>query len=108
MPYTFAPDTAEVIGRMPNVQVVQTLTAGVEHVVPFLRGGLTLCNARGVHDASTAELAVALTVAALRGIPDFVRGQEREEWQFGRRPSLADQTVLIVGYGSIGAAVESR
>ena len=108
MPYTFAPATGEVITRMPRLRVVQTLTAGVEHVTPFMRAGVTLCNARGVHDASTAELAVTLTLAALRGIPDFVRAQDRQEWAHGERASLADKTVLIVGYGSIGAAVESR
>ena len=30
------------------------------------------------------------------------------EWAHGQRQSLADKTVLIVGYGSIGAAVETR
>ncbi|MGH8776380.1 MAG: 2-hydroxyacid dehydrogenase [Jiangellaceae bacterium] len=108
MPYTFSPVTGEVIARMPRLRVVQTLTAGYEHVLPHLRRGLTLCNARGVHDASTAELAVTLTLASLRGIPDFVRAQGRAEWAYGERSSLADRTVLVVGYGSVGAAVESR
>jgi phosphoglycerate dehydrogenase-like enzyme len=108
MPYTFEPVTGEVIRHMPRVRVVQTLTAGVEHVIPYLRAGVTLCNARGVHDASTAELAVTLTLASLRGVADFVRAQDRAEWIHGERASLADKTVLIVGYGSIGAAVESR
>jgi phosphoglycerate dehydrogenase-like enzyme len=108
MPYTFEPTTAEVIGRMPRLRIVQTLTAGIEHVTPFLRENITLCNARGVHDASTAELAVTLILASLRGLPDFVRAQDRAEWAHGERPSLADKTVLIVGYGSIGAAVERR
>jgi phosphoglycerate dehydrogenase-like enzyme len=67
-----------------------------------------LCNARGVHDASTAELAVALTLASLRRIPEFVRAQEREEWAFGMYDALADKTVLIVGYGAVGEAVERR
>jgi phosphoglycerate dehydrogenase-like enzyme len=108
MPYTFEPETGEVITRMPQVGVVQTLTAGVEHVTPYLREGITLCNARGVHDASTAELALTLALASLRGVPDFVRAQDRGEWTHGERASLADKTVLIVGYGSIGAAVERR
>ena len=108
MPYTFQPLTGEVISRMPRLRVVQTLTAGVEHVTPFLPAGITLCNARGVHDASTAELAVTLILASLRGVADFVRAQDREEWAHGERASLADKTVLIVGYGSIGAAVEHR
>ncbi len=108
MPYTFAPITGEVINRMPRLRVVQTLTAGYEHVLPYLVEGVTLCNARGVHDASTAELAVALTLASLRRIPEFVRAQDREEWAFGMYDALADKTVLIVGYGSVGAAVERR
>ena len=108
MPYTFARITGDVIGRMPRLLVVQTLTAGYEHVLPYLPDGVMLCNARGVHDASTAELAVALTLASLRRIPEFVRAQQREEWAFGMYDALADKTVLIVGYGAVGAAVEHR
>jgi phosphoglycerate dehydrogenase-like enzyme len=108
MPYTFSQPTVEVIARMPALRVVQTLTAGVDHVRPYIPDGVTLCNARGVHDASTAELAVALTLASLRGIPDFVRGQDAGEWRFGFYPALADRTVLIVGYGAVGAAIERR
>jgi phosphoglycerate dehydrogenase-like enzyme len=97
--------------RMGSVEVVQTLSAGTDHVEPglrHLRPGVRLCNARGVHEASTAELALALILASLRGLPDFVRAQDRGEWLGGFRPALADRTVLIVGYGSIGAAVEER
>lgn len=108
MPYTFEPITGEIIGKLPALQVVQTLTAGYEHVLPYFRDGLTLCNARGVHDASTAELAVTLTLASLRGIPTFVEARTRQEWAFGFYEALADKTVLIVGYGSIGRAIEAR
>jgi phosphoglycerate dehydrogenase-like enzyme len=97
--------------EMRSVRVVQTLSAGIDHVVPgigHLRPGVRLCNARGVHEASTAELTLTLILASLRGVPDFVRGQDKEEWRSGFRPALADKTVLIVGYGSIGAAIEDR
>jgi phosphoglycerate dehydrogenase-like enzyme len=106
--YTFHPRVVEVIPELPALRVVQTLTAGVDHVRPYIPAGVTLCNARGVHDASTAELAVALTLASLRGIPDFVRAQQEGRWEFRTYRSLADRTVLIVGYGSIGEAVERR
>jgi phosphoglycerate dehydrogenase-like enzyme len=108
MPYTFSAITGEVIERMPRLRIVQTLTAGYEHVMRYLPDGVVLCNARGVHDASTAELAVALTLSSLRRIPEFVRAQQREEWAFGMYEALADKTVLIVGYGAVGAAVERR
>ncbi|MQY39450.1 Glyoxylate/hydroxypyruvate reductase B [Streptomyces sp. RB17] len=97
--------------EMVSVEVVQTLSAGIDHVQPglhHLRPGVRLCNARGVHEASTAELTLTLVLSSLRGIPDFVRAQERGEWLGGFRPALADKSVLIVGYGSIGAAIEDR
>ncbi|WP_320774671.1 2-hydroxyacid dehydrogenase [Streptomyces sp. CRN 30] len=112
VPYMKGPEVSRrPLSAMTSVQVVQTLTAGVDHVEPELRDarpGVRLCNARGVHEASTAELALTLILASLRGVPDFVRGQDREEWRSGFRPALADKSVLIVGYGSIGAAIEDR
>ncbi|MET7477387.1 2-hydroxyacid dehydrogenase [Streptomyces sp. NPDC005648] len=97
--------------ELSSVQVVQTLSAGIDNVQPGLhrlRPGVRVCNARGVHEASTAELTLTLILASLRGIPDFVRGQERGEWLGGFRPALADKNVLIVGYGAIGSAIEDR
>ncbi|MFI1099391.1 2-hydroxyacid dehydrogenase [Streptomyces melanogenes] len=99
------------LAAMTGVRVVQTLSAGIDHVQPGLGAlprGVRLCNARGVHEASTAELTLALILASLRGIPSFVAGQEKEEWRSGFYPALADKSVLIVGYGSIGAAIEDR
>jgi phosphoglycerate dehydrogenase-like enzyme len=99
---------------MRSLRVVQTLSAGIDHVLPGLGelapgvAGVVVCNARGVHEASTAELALALILASLRGIPDFVEGQREEQWRSGFYPALADKSVLIVGYGSIGAAIEDR
>ncbi|MGO4430494.1 NAD(P)-dependent oxidoreductase, partial [Streptomyces sp. MCAF7] len=47
-------------------------------------------------------------LASLRGIPGFVRAQDAGQWKQGFRPALADKSVLIVGYGSIGSAIEDR
>ena len=49
--------------------MLQTLTAGYDNVLPALPDGVTLCNARGVHEASTAEPAVTLLLASLRRFP---------------------------------------
>jgi len=91
--------------------VVQLQTAGFEHAQSRIAAGVTLCNARGVHDASTAELAVALILASYRRLPRAVRNQEVEVWPQSYDEvddSLADRTVLILGYGAIGAALERR
>ena len=108
LPYTFGRTPLELIAAMPRLRVVQTLTAGYEHVLPYLPRGVRLCVAGGVHDTSTAELALTLTLAALRGIPSFVRAQDRGEWAHERYETLADKRVLIVGYGGIGTAIHRR
>ncbi|MFE9465218.1 2-hydroxyacid dehydrogenase [Streptomyces virginiae] len=103
--------TVRPLAAMSAVRVVQTLTAGIDDVLGRLGDlppGVRLCNAVGVHTASTAELALTLTLASLRGIPGMVRGQDREEWRSGFYDALADKSVLIIGYGSIGSAIEDR
>ncbi|GAA1257058.1 2-hydroxyacid dehydrogenase [Kitasatospora nipponensis] len=108
VPYMRTATVLPLLPRMTALRVLQTQTAGVDDVLPHVPAGVRLCNARGVHDASTAELALTLTLAALRDIPGFVRGQDAEQWRSGFYPALADRTVLIVGYGSVGAAIEDR
>lgn len=96
------------LANLPALQWVKTLTAGYENVLPFLPDGVGLANAAGLHDASTAELAVGLALAALRGLPAHVRAQERGEWEPSYGRSLADRRVLLVGYGGVGKAVARR
>ncbi|MEU7896054.1 2-hydroxyacid dehydrogenase [Nonomuraea sp. NPDC049152] len=101
-------DTPGLMARMKRLRLVQTVTAGVEPYRPHLPHGVTLCNARGVHDAGTAEWAVGAMIAVLRDFPAFVDAQRRGEWTYHYTDVLADARVLIVGYGSIGAALERR
>jgi phosphoglycerate dehydrogenase-like enzyme len=107
-PYATTPEALAVTSDMRHLRVLQTLSAGYEHALPYLPDGTTLCNARGVHDDSTAELALTLILASLRRIPEFVHAQAKHEWFRGEYPALADKHVLILGYGSIGSAVERR
>jgi phosphoglycerate dehydrogenase-like enzyme len=93
------------VPAMTSLRVLQMPNAGYDDALPFARDGLTICNARGVHDASTAELAVGLAVASLRGIPTFVGNQDRRTWEHRRGESLADRLVGVVGYGSVGRRV---
>src|SRR4051794_6740580 len=79
-PYLDPHQRLELLGSLPRLELVQLLTAGFDNVTPQLPPGVTLCSGGGIHDASTAELALTLTLASLRGIPDFVRAQDRREW----------------------------
>ena len=108
LPYMGGEDNGRLMARMTSLRVAQSLSAGVDTILRHLPEGVTFCNARGVHDASTAELAVALTLAVLRGFPAFVRAAEQGQWAPALRPSLADRRVLLVGYGAVGQAIERR
>jgi phosphoglycerate dehydrogenase-like enzyme len=102
---------AEMLSRaeeMSSLKVVQTLTAGVENYQPRIPEGVLLCNAAGVHDTSTAELAIALTLASGRKLDDFARNMPAGRWEPEFGNALADKRVLIIGYGHIGAAIEAR
>lgn len=107
-PYRMDSSVGEVMEQMTSLRAVQLLTAGVDHVRGRVPDGVALCNGRGIHDASTAELALTLILASLRGVPGFVRAQDRASWEPHWRPSLADRTVLVIGHGSIGQAIEAR
>ena len=94
--------------KMPNLKILQMLNAGYDDALAYLRPGLTLCNARGVHDASTAELAVGLAIASRRGFAEFIREQITGTWNHRRFPSLSDSHVGIIGFGSIGKEVARK
>jgi phosphoglycerate dehydrogenase-like enzyme len=108
LPYMRGPAVLERAAEMPKLQVVQTLTAGYEEFLPLVPPGVTLCNAAGLHDTSTAELAIALALASGRHLDEFARNQAERAWNFAFGRALADQRVLIVGYGHIGQAIEHR
>ncbi len=107
-PYTATVADLTLMDRLPGLQVVQALTAGVDPYLPLLPAGVALCNAAGVHDASTAELAVGLTLASLRHLDEFARAMPEGRWAHARHQALADTRVLIVGFGSIGRAIARR
>ena len=98
----------EAMRLMPALEVCQLPTAGFEHALAHLPEGVTLCNAGGVHDASTAELAVGLMLARLRRLDDMARAMPAGDFIHGRYDALADRRVVIVGAGGIGQALARR
>jgi phosphoglycerate dehydrogenase-like enzyme len=110
LPNFTAREVWEALQRLdkPALRVVQLGSAGYEHMLGLVRDSVSIANAAGVHDAGTAELAVALALANLRGLDTYARQQSAHSWTPAFGTSLADKRVLIYGYGRIGAAVERR
>lgn len=115
--------------HLTGVKAVQGLWAGVDSLRPLIPEQVTLCSARGVHDGPTAEWVVTAVLAMQKYLPFYAQLQQRADWagkdkaediyllsEGARRDpdcavmveEAAGKTILIVGYGSIGAAVEAR
>lgn len=99
--------TFEVIAKMKNLKTVHYSQAGYEDILPHIPSHVILCNASGLHDVSTSELAVGLTIASRRGFAEFMDNQKNGIWQRRRKPALADSHVGIIGYGNIGKRIAS-
>lgn len=106
-PYLDGPSTYRVLEGL-NIRLVQHQSIGFDGVQDSLPEGMPLANAATVHEPSTAELAVGLALAMQRGIPDAVRDGDQRVWNPVLRPSLADRSVLLVGYGGVSKAIEAR
>ena len=95
----------ELTKKMKNLKVLQMPNAGYDDAIEYVRDGITLCNGKSIHDDSTAELAVGLTIASLRGFPDFVRNQDKSAWVHVKNQSINDKKIGIIGFGSIGSTI---
>lgn len=91
-----------------ETQLVQSQSIGYDGIADVLPAGHRFANASSVHETSTAELAVALTLAAQRHLPAFVRAQDEGRWAPVFAESLADRRVLLLGYGGVGTAIAAR
>jgi phosphoglycerate dehydrogenase-like enzyme len=109
LPYMGDAASIELIGDLPALRVIQSLSSGVDEVLGAVPGQAMLCNGRGLgHEEGTAELALTLILASMRRIGRFAGQQAQRTWSHARTESLDGKRVLVVGYGAIGAAIEQR
>jgi phosphoglycerate dehydrogenase-like enzyme len=92
---------------MPNLKILQLLMAGYEDAIPFMRDGQILCNARGVHDFSTSELAISLMLAHFKNHREFALNQSQNLWNHKTAGSIYGKKIAIVGAGSIAQRLKA-
>jgi phosphoglycerate dehydrogenase-like enzyme len=107
-PFLATEKVTAALSKMSELDVVQLMTAGAEVWAGRVPAGVTLCDGRGVHDSSTSEWVLGAVLASVRGFVDFGRAQAEGRWAYAGTDELAGKRVLIVGAGSIGAAVSRR
>jgi phosphoglycerate dehydrogenase-like enzyme len=96
-----------VVSRSPRLRWIHSASAGVDRIAtPLVRQrGLTVTNARGVFSRPIAEYVVMMSLAIARRLPQLLELQRERTWQPLRGRELAELTVGIIGYGSIGREV---
>jgi len=106
------------LDELPGLRVIQSLSAGVDWLLPKVPPGIVVCRAVGVHDAPVSEWVLAVILVTRRRLLEFWDLQRRAEWNRdiaeatdGWQHAIDDlegATVLVVGHGSIGRAVAAR
>jgi phosphoglycerate dehydrogenase-like enzyme len=110
-----------------GVRLILCLMAGTDWIPADAWRQVTICNARGAHNISTAEWIVSASLAMLKHFPLFLGLQRTADWrarkqatveyeritgdQQGIHPpvmleELTGKQVLLVGYGGIGQEIE--
>jgi phosphoglycerate dehydrogenase-like enzyme len=95
----------QALDELPSLRVVQVLSAGVDRWRELVPAEVTLCSGRSIHGGSTAELAVALTLAVVRDLPRYVGQQRNRTWEPHAAGTVVGRTVLVLGAGDIGGRV---
>lgn len=107
-PFLATSDAVAMTEQMPDLELVQLLTAGAEAWIGNLPEGVALSDGRGAHGGATAEWVVAVLLAVYRHLDRFVRAQDRGVWDYHQTEELAGKKVLIVGAGDVGQKTRAR
>jgi phosphoglycerate dehydrogenase-like enzyme len=95
------------LDQIPALRVVQLLSAGVDWIAARVPPGVTLCSARGARDRAVAEWVVGAILADVKQARPCAEQQGRREWREMTMQDAAGLRVLVLGFGSIGRAVEA-
>jgi len=113
--------------RLRGVKLVLAMMAGTEWIPGTVGPHVTICNAHGAHNVSTAEWILAAILAMLKYFPLYLEiqrsgiwkrrfegsklyaelnGDAREVYPPVLGEELTGKAILLVGYGAIGKEVE--
>jgi len=107
-PFLATSEVVAITEKLPELRLVQLLTAGAEAWVGRLPDGVALSDCRGAHGGATAEWIVSVLLATYRHLPRFTRTQDERRWDYHQTEELAGRRVLIVGAGDVADNTVAR
>jgi phosphoglycerate dehydrogenase-like enzyme len=100
--------TVELFTGLPNLRLVQLLSAGAEDWIDSMPNGVLLSTCRGAHGGSTAEWVVTMLLSLYREVSVFTEQQETRRWERRTTDTLQGKRALIVGAGDLGRQLRRR
>jgi phosphoglycerate dehydrogenase-like enzyme len=93
--------------RAPNLEWLQTFSAGTDHPVfsTIRANGTLITNSAGSAAPSIAQTALLYLLALGRDMPRLARAQAAHRWEPGRAQDLHGLRLGVVGMGEIGSEV---
>ncbi len=105
------PYTHEVFSAAPDLKAILRWGTGSDaiDINAATEAGVAVVTTPGVNAEAVADMALALMLACIRGLPGLDAAVRSLEWRAGGpRRDLAGATVGVVGLGAIGRAVVRR
>ncbi|WP_199199103.1 2-hydroxyacid dehydrogenase [Amycolatopsis sp. CA-128772] len=93
---------------VPNLKLIQLLSAGAEDWVGKVPDGVLLSTCRGAHGGSTAEWVVAVLLSLYRQLDVFAAAQREGRWARQTTDTLQGKRVLVIGAGDLGQHLRRR
>ena len=99
--------TRELLEQLHDVRIIAQTGNHAPHIdmVAARERGIVVAMASAGYSTGTAELAIGLAIAVMRGIPANDAGIRRGEWRVPSTPVLYGKTLGVVGLGRIGQHV---
>lgn len=108
IPSRRAREWRDLLDQLPNLKLIQLLSAGAEDWIPVVPDGVLLSTGRGAHGGSTAEWVMAVSLSLHRGLHEFAADQAERRWRPRMTDTLQGKRALVVGAGDLGNELRRR